>query len=238
MAGGVHEGHRERLKARFLKSGLDSFNSHQVLELLLFYAIPRKDTNPLAHELLDTFGGLPEVLDASVEELCRVKGISEHSATLIVLCGQLLKRYHSEKRKERTKFTSIDSVGEYLFPMFLNERCEKAVVLCLNNRWELLGCTVLSTGTLTGTEARAREIIEIAMKHQATNVILAHNHPAGFAMPSGQDISTTRYLRKALKLMDLTLLDHLIFSPDDFTSFRQSPRYSAIFSEKIDLQNL
>ncbi len=233
MSQGIHDGHRDRLKQRFINHGLDSFESHQVLELLLFYAIPRKDTNPLAHELLNTFGSLPAVLDASVKDLCRVNGISEHSATLLRLCGELLKRYEEERLTKTTTFLTLDEVARYLYPKFLNQTREIAMLVCLNNRSELLGATMISAGTMVGTEANTREIIEQAVTHQATRVVLAHNHPAGFATPSGTDLETTRRIINALKLVEVELLDHIIFAKDDYTSMRQSPQYAPIFSGMI-----
>ncbi len=230
MPQGIHDGHRERLKQRFRKSGLNSFEPHQVLELLLFYAIPRRDTNPVAHELLHTFGSLPAVLDAPIKDLCKVNGISEHSATLIKLCGELLVRYHQDIRSEVNAFESLDDIGHYLYPEFLNAHREKAMLVCLNNRLELLGCSVLSTGSIVSTEARLREIIEQSVIHQATRVVLAHNHPAGFAIPSASDLTATRSIIDALKLVEVQLVDHIIFSRDDFVSMRQTPQYAPLFS--------
>lgn len=237
MSNGIHDGHRERLKARFLEHGLESFEPHQVLELLLFYSIPRRDTNPLAHELLKTFGTLPAVLDADVRDLCRVKGISEHSATLLRLCGQLLKRYHHEKLNKCTTFSTVEEIGEYLYPQFVNESVEKTIMLSFNNRWDLLGCDVLSTGTVSCTDARLREIIANALRHQATGVVLAHNHPAGFAVPSTQDLNTTRDINKALKMVDIDLLDHMVFAREDYISMRQSPTFAALFSDMATRRN-
>lgn len=229
MANDIHGGHRDRLKARFVKDGLDSFEPHQVLELLLFFSIPRRDTNPLAHDLIDTFGSLPAVLEATPADLCKVKGIGKHSATLISLCGKLMARHQQEKRQKRDVFDTTESFVEYLQPLYVNEKREKAILLCLNNRMELLNCSVLSTGTITETDARARDIVELALRYQATNVVLAHNHPAGFANPSSADLSTTRYLAKSLELVDIHLLDHLVFSPTDYISMRDNPQYAPVF---------
>ena len=235
MAKDIHNGHRERLKARFTKDGLESFEPHQVLELLLFFAIPRRDTNPLAHDLIDTFGSLPAVLEASPADLRKVKGIGNHAATLISLCGQLVARHQQEKRRKVDTFETGESIAEYLQPLFVNETHEKAILLCFNNRMELLNCSVLSTGTVTETDVRARDIVELALRCQATNVVLAHNHPAGFASPSGADLSTTRYLTKSLEMVDVRLLDHFIFSPTDCISMRDNPQYAPVFSATSSL---
>ena len=230
MSQNIHDGHRERLKSRFVNHGLDSFESHQVLELLLFYALPRKDTNPLAHELLNTFGSLPAVLEASVKDLCKVKGISEHSATLIRLCGELLKRYEQEIQSGIKAFTRLDEIGAYLQPHFRGETREKVVLVCLNNRSELLGVSTLGTGGLVSTEAKLREIIEQVVILQATRVVLEHNHPAGFAIPSAADLSPTRRIIESLKIMEVEVVDHIIFSKDDYISMRQTPQYAPLFS--------
>lgn len=229
MPNGLHDGHRRRLTERFLKTGLESFEDHQVLELMLFYTIPRKDTNELAHLLLKKFGSLSAVLEASVKELCGVDGIGPHSASLINFCGQLLRRYYLDKRENVRTFTNVEQIGEYLRPLFLNEKNEKTVVLCVNNRWELLGCVTLSVGTITSTDLRTREVIEVALEHHATGIILAHNHPAGFAIPSQQDLAVTRQLVENLRPAELLVLDHFIFSPNDYTSMRQSPHYAPLF---------
>lgn len=233
MSQSIHSGHRERLKNRFINYGLRSFEPHQVLELLLFYAIPQKDTNPLAHELLNTFGSLPAVLDASVQDLCRIKGISQHSATLIRLCGELFKRYEQEAQSGVTAFTCLDEIRAYLQPQFRGESHEMTILVCLNNRLELLGAPVVSTGTLVSTDASLRSIIEQIVLHKATRVVLAHNHPAGFAEPSSADISTTRHIIESLKLVEVEVLDHMIFAKDNYISMRQTPHYAPLFSDII-----
>lgn len=229
MPKGVHDGHRRRLTDRFLKTGLESFEDHQVLELMLFYTIPRKDTNELAHLLLKEFGSLSAVLEASIKELCRVDGIGPHSASLINFCGQLLRRYYLDKRENVRAFTSIEQIGEYLRPLFLNEKNEKTIIVCVNNRWELLGCVTLSVGTITTTDLRTREVMEAAFEYHATGIILAHNHPAGFATPSEHDLLATRKLIEDLRPAEVYVLDHLIFSANDYTSMRQSPHYAPLF---------
>ncbi len=229
MPQGLHDGHRRRLTERFLKTGLESFEDHQILELLLFYTIPRKDTNELAHLLLKEFGSLSVVLEASVNELCRVEGIGPHSASLINFCGQLLRRYYLDKREDVRVFTSIEQIGNYLWPLFLNEKNEKSIVVCINNRWELLGCETLSIGTLTTTDLRTREVIETALAYRATGIILAHNHPAGFAVPSQQDLAVTRQLIENLQPAEINVMDHLIFSANDYISMRQTPHFAPMF---------
>ncbi len=234
MKDSVHEGHRERLKARFIKHGLSSFEPHQVLELLLFYAIPRKDTNPIAHELLDTFGSLTAVLEAPVRDLCKVNGISEHSATLIRLGGELLKRYEEELQANVKSFSNIEEIAAYLKPHFRGETKEKALMLCLNNRNELLNCCVLSIGGIVNTDASLREIVEQCVKYQTTRIVLAHNHPAGNTAPSPDDITTTRKVIESLRILEVSVIDHLIFARDGYLSMRQTPHFAPLFSGMLD----
>lgn len=234
MGENPHEHHRQRLKARFQKHGLESFDSHQVLELLLFYAIPRKDTNELAHRLIDHFGSLTAVLEASTEELCRVEGIGEHSASLINLCGHLIKRYYTEKRDGAKSFSGVNEIGEFLVPLFMHDRNERAVVISLNSRWEMLGCDTISEGTVNATEAHTRTIVETALRRNATAIILAHNHPDGFALPSQADINITRRLAQSLQIVDVCLIDHILVSGGEFVSLRQTPHYAPMFSGRLE----
>lgn len=227
-----HKDHRQRMKRQFLRGGIDQFEPHQVLELLLFYAIPQRDTNPLAHRLLDHFGDLPSVLDADYEELCRIDGISEHSATMLVLCGQLLSRYYKEKKDKRI-FSGIREIAEYMQNEFVNEKREKVMLLALNNRLQLINFTVVHTGTLTSSEANTRELVQAALRSRATAVVIAHNHPAGFCAPSVEDVATTRALISAFQMMDITLLDHVIYAMDGSFSMRESPYHAAMFSKTV-----
>lgn len=224
-----HKDHRSRMKNQFLRNGIHQFEPHQVLELLLFYGIPQKDTNPIAHDLINTFGDLPSVLDASFEDLCKVKGISEHTATLLVLCGQLLSRYYKDK-KDKPSFNNIDEIAQFLQSEFVNEKKEKVVLLSLNNRRQLINCSVVQEGTLTMAEASTRELVQTALRYNATQVVIAHNHPAGYCVPSADDVSTTKALINSFRMMEIDVIDHLIFASDGYFSMHDSPYFSPAFS--------
>ncbi len=231
MSQGIHHGHRDRLKQRFLNEGLDSFDPHQVLELLLFYALPRQDTNPLAHKLLDMFGSLPAVLEAPVEQLCRVNGISEHTATLLKLCNDLNRRCDQERNRAVTTFKSLSEIGPFIKSRFQGIKQELVLELCLNNRCDILNIVPLSNGTVNRAFVDLREVVQIALAQQATVVVLAHNHPFGDPDPSSDDIVTTRQIGAALEQMGIRLLDHVICSPTRFVSMRSMPQYASLFSE-------
>ena len=229
MADNPHSGHRSRLKQQFLKNGLDAFESHQVLELLLFYAISRKDVNELAHTLIDEFGSLSYVLEAEMEDLCAIPGISEHTATLLKLCGQIGHRCQRERLKDIRLFRTLTEIGDYLEAQFAGEKVERTRLLCLNNRKEMLGCFVVGEGNVAVTEVNLRTIVKTALQCGATAAVVAHNHPAGFAVPSAEDVDATRRMREALEPLGVRLLDHVIVAEDDYVSLRQTPHYSDIF---------
>lgn len=230
MENGIHDGHRVRMKEQFLKNGIDSFEPHQVLEMLLFYSIARKDTNPLAHRLLDHFGSLTGVLNADYRQLLQVKGVSEHTASLLVFCRQLVGRYYRDLVDDSTIFNNVQEIGRYLQAQFLGEKEEKLRIMCLNNRGKLLHCSVISEGTVTATGVNLRLMVETVLRYPTTAVVVAHNHPGGFAIPSPQDCDSTVQIRRALEMVDVQLVDHLIFAEDDYVSMRQTARYAGSFS--------
>ncbi len=230
MENGIHNGHRARMKDQFLRNGIDSFEPHQVLEMLLFYSIARKDTNPLAHQLLDHFGSLTAVLNARYPELLRVKGVSEHTASLLVFCRQLVGRYYRDLVEDNTIFQNVSEMGRYLQAQFFDEKEEKLRIMCLNNRGKLLHCAVISEGTVTATSVNLRLIVETALRYPTTAVLVAHNHPGGFAIPSPEDVESTKLIRQALDLVDVSLVDHLVFAQDDYVSMRQTAKYAGAFS--------
>ena len=223
-----HDGHRGRVKLRFLKEGLHNFAPHEVIELLLFFGIPVKDTNELAHELLERFGSLSGVLEAPYEELKRVKGISDHVASLI--CCQLSHRYYEDKLSFGTVLNSIHEVGQYILPKFLGLKNEAVVLLSMDNRRKVLNCTTIFEGSVNATEINVRLALQQALRDNATVAVLAHNHPNGHAFPSADDIESTKILVKAMALADVRLVDHIIISEDDFVSMAQTPSLQYIFT--------
>lgn len=218
----VHRGHRERLKQRFLEHGLDDFTDVQALELLLFYAIPQKDTNPIAHALLDHFGSLSRVLEAGVEELKQVKGISGHAATLLSLITELSRCYQVDCAQRTECLTTLDACGAYLVPYFFGRANETVFLLCLDAKCKVLCCREVGEGSVNSAGISVRKIVETALKAGATTVILAHNHPSGVAVPSNEDIQTTRRVAAALNAVEIHLADHVVVAEGDFVSMVQS----------------
>lgn len=215
---GIHDGHRERVKDNFLRNGLSSFNDINALELLLFYAIPRKDTNELAHDLLLHFGSIDKVFKADYEELISVPGIGSSAAILIRLMSELNKKCAIAETINIVRLTNRGAAAKFLVPRFLNEKDEVFIMLCLNDRGELVSCTEVCRGDVNSVSASARKVAETALKNKATGVILAHNHPNGVAAPSGDDILTTRKIKQALELVNVELIDHMIVAGVDCVS--------------------
>lgn len=224
-----HKDHRRRLKERYHREGLDNFEDHNVLELLLFFGIPYKDTNNLAHELLNRFGSLSGVLEASREELMSVNGIGENAATLFNLIPALSRKYLEDKVDEKAPMNSCSAVGNYLIAKYRFRQDELFSMICLDQSCRLRSWEIISSGTINVTAVNSRKVIEAAMKTSANAVILAHNHPNGLAIPSGDDIKSTIALVEALNIIGVRVLDHIIISGDDFVSLASSQQYKHIF---------
>ncbi len=219
---GLHDGHRQRLKKRFREEGLANFEPRHVLELLLFYSVPRKDTAPLAQRLLDHFGSVPQVLEASVQELGQVEGITENTSTLIALTTELA-RYYMVKRVEKTEvLNTLEKCGNYLVPYFFGKSNESVMLLCLDAKCKVLCCKEVGQGSVNSAAISVRSIVQAALSVNATTVVLAHNHPSGLALPSAEDVQTTIRISQALEAVDVILADHIIVADDDYVSLVQS----------------
>lgn len=218
---GLHDGHRQRLIQRFLEEDLDNFEPHNVLELLLFYAIPRKDTNELAHVLIDTFGSLKGVFDAPYEELIKVPGIGPNTAALLKLVPSLTRTYYSSDARSIILDTSEKS-GEYFLPYYIGQTEEVVRLACLDAGGKVISNQILHRGSANAAEVNIRKIVNIALRNNAMGVILAHNHPGGLPLPSEEDVATTKSIREALIPMGILLMDHIIVAGQDYVSMARS----------------
>jgi len=219
---GEHDGHRNRLRRRFLKDGLDPLTDDQVLELLLFYAMPRKDTNPLARKLIAHFGSLSAVLDASHHELMAVEGVGEQTAALIHMINPISRRYLMGRSQQNTVVASTQACGEYLLPYFYGAKDEMVYLLCLDAKCKVLLCRLLQHGSIHSASFSTRSAAAAAINCNATSVVLAHNHTSGIALPSQADIATTQELRTTLRALDVILVDHIIVADNDFVSMAEN----------------
>ena len=218
---GIHDKHRERMRTNFLKNSR-GFSEHQLLEMLLFHSIPRADTNPTAHRLINAFGGLKQVLDAPVEELKKVEGVGERSAVLLKLAQAVSLAYVYPDERAAMIMDSSHASGSYLWPRFWDKREEVVYMICVDGKKKFLGCDEVGNGGISTSEVNVRRLVEKALNHNATGIILAHNHPSGVALPSEEDVMVTRELRYLLRRMGLELLDHLVIAGDDYVSMADS----------------
>ncbi len=216
------EGHRSRLRQRFDKSGFDGFHDYEILELLLTYAIPRRDTKPLAKALIGQFKTIQKVLDALPERLKEVEGIGKNAAVFLKILRATIAEYFNGSLANGKIFKTLDDLVDYLRAIIGGNQNEIVHVLYLNSRNELLHSEDLGEGTVSEAVAFPRKIVERALKHNATSIILAHNHPDGLAEPSDNDNLLTDAVKKALATIDVSLQEHVIISDGSFFSYRKS----------------
>ena len=224
---GPHDGHRQRLKTEFLARP-DSFPDHKLLELLFFYANPRSDTNPLAHELIDRFGSLAGVLDAPPEELCKVKGMGKHGAVLLKTVKELSGRYLTARTRVDDIARNSRDYYQLLRPYFFGARNEMVYVLCLDGKRQVLGVRKVAEGSIELAEVNTRRIAEEAIGLRAAQIYVAHNHVSNLAIPSQADWLTTDTLRGALRPIGIELIDHLVFVDGDMVSLKDSEHLKSL----------
>ena len=218
---GIHDGHREKMRQRFLRGGLDAFADHEALELLLYYAIPRKDTNVTAHLLLERFGSLDEVMHAPVDELRKVKGMGENAALFLRLIPAVC-QYAEQNGKKDEILNSVEKSGQYFMKLLRDERREVIYMACLDQKGKVLRCCRLVEGDVNMAPLSVRQAVEQALVANAAMVQLAHNHPSGIALPSEEDIYVTRMIKEVLSPLNIRLIDHIVVADGDFVSMRDS----------------
>ncbi len=214
----THDGHRQRMKSRYAKEGLDSFAPHEVLELLLYYAIPRKDINELCHRLIEHFGSVGNVFDADIEDLKQIDGISENAAVLLNLIPSLSRIYNVSKWDRSTALLSTKSIGEYAVSMFVGKKNEEFGIICLDSNRRIHYSGIIIKGTVNQTEAYPRTVVSEVLKRNAVNVVLTHNHPSGSLIPSYSDRVATKNIVVALESIGIHVIDHIIVAGNQFNS--------------------
>lgn len=221
----MHEGHRQRLRERFRREGLENFAPHEVLELLLFYTRARGNVNPLAHKLLETFGSLRGVLEAPVEQLTAVDGVGEETASLLALTVPLFRRYELCLCEEKRKLKQYHEVEDYCRALLTGLRKERFYVISVSTQMRVLGQRMIAEGDLTEVMAYPRLVVETALNQNAYGVILCHNHPGGEAIPSLGDVDVTRELEALLAKLGIGLMDHIIVADGQTYSMRYHEDY-------------
>lgn len=218
----TQKNHRQRVKDRFRAEGLDNFDQLHALELLLFYAIPQKDTKQLARELLNRFETFHGVLEATPEELTDVPGVGENVATFLNLILAAGRYYDVSRTSNVTILRDSVEYGNYMVKRFKGRRNEMLYLLCLDAKGKLLCFKLLGEGDVVSINLPVRRVVEIALSVKASTVVLAHNHPSGLAVPSPEDVAVTRHLRQTLESMGIMLADHIVVSEDEYISMALS----------------
>lgn len=221
LSDSIHAGHRKRMRERFLQTGLDGFQEHEILELLLFYAIPRVDVNPLAHRLLQRFGSLHDVLAAPVRTLTEVEGMTQNAAVYLHLLASVYAAA-PERTYHQLPLDSPSALCAYFQQLYAYENREILRLACLDERYYLRNCHVLAEGSLTHVSSSIRTVVEHAVLDHCGIVVLAHNHPNARAQVSRDDPISTRQLSEYLKTLSITLHDHIIVGENNVISMRDS----------------
>ena len=218
----MHENHRQRMMDRCQKTGFDSFADHEILEMLLYYSKPRCDTNETAHLLLEQFGRIDGVFEATPEELMQIDGIGQSSAVLMQLIRESARRYTKAVMQNRKRFMHIREVAEFANSCFVGSTTEQLYLFLFNNGMEMIDSVLLTTGTINSAEMPARLMLEKAIHKRASCAVLAHNHPHGIAVPSDSDIQLTYHAAEVLGLINIPLLEHLVFAENRYACIMKS----------------
>ncbi len=219
-SGDIHSGHRERLKNKFIKYGLDSFEIHEIFELLLFYVIPRKDTNPIAHALVKRFRTVDRVMDAPFSTLTQVDGIGKEAACFLKIILSFTRIYMESKSRSLNQFKTRYQLSDHLMLSFVGRAEECIAILLLNPKKEIIYEGIVNKGTYNFVDIQVRTLIELIITHSATGILLAHNHPSGMALPSKEDLAVTEKLASVLRTMNVHFIDHIIVANDDYISLK------------------
>lgn len=224
----VHEGHRERMRNKYVNKGIEVFEQHEILEMLLFYAIPRKNTNDIAHRLLEACGSLSAVFDAPIDILMQ-QGLSYNAAVLLHMIPDLSRTYQSDKFDNEEKIITDENIGKKMVHLFAgkNEECVYAFFLDAKGKEKYSG--IISKGDASSAPLFSKDIVSIAARCKAVTVIIAHNHPSGVAFPSRADLEATADIADALDTIGIHLADHIIVADRDYISLSSTPPFSRMF---------
>lgn len=224
-----HSGHRARLKAFYAANGMDVMKDYEILEMILFYAIPRKDTRVIARRLLNQFGTIGDVMDADIKELIRVSGLSENGAMLLKMIPDAARAYMLSKKEKKPCLTTTEEQIAYLSDYFVGRTNECFYLLCLDSAGRLLRCRKLAEGEPNKVHVNVKKVSLEIVDSSASCVIIAHNHPQGLALPSHNDVETTKKIAAIVAELGMALLDHIIFSPTETFSMANSNRFYSCF---------
>jgi len=232
LANNLHNKHRERVRQDLLNHGFDDETPlHKIVEMLLFYSIPRKDTNEIAHELVNRFGTLSNMLSAPASELLKIDGVGESTVAFFKLISVVSQRNIREKFSKVKKFESLNEIGDYLLVKHFGFAEETVAVTSFNGRGEKVGFDIVGHGDIASVGVSIRKIMETVLNRKATAIVLSHNHPGASAMPSAEDIEVTEKVSEAMAKIGVSLLDHIIVAENDYVSLAQSRQFQYIFGK-------
>lgn len=215
----AHSGHRARMRERYLKSGFDSFQDHEILEIILYNCYTRRNTNDIAHKLLDKFGSISAVLEAPLDSLVEA-GVSETVAVTLRMIPDICRIYYDDRNKSKNKILTLSSMGEYFLNKFIGRVDECLYLLLLDSKEKEVFCGIVSEGSVSSSNVPVRKIVDFALRYNATIAVIAHNHPSGVALPSKADLYVTDVLYRTLATVGVRLVDHIIVADDEFISLR------------------
>lgn len=230
-----HKSHRKRLKNRFINEGLENFEKHNALELLLFYSIPRKDTNDIAHELMEHYNSFAAIFDADYDDLIRQKNITENTAVLIKLIPAIAKMYRMDKKGRYLLFNNVEDIGKFLVDYYFGYTREVMVAVLLNNNFEMIECVKIAEGSVNSASITFRKIAEIGLAKQAASFILAHNHPDGSLIPSEQDKLLTMNIKSTFEGINFPMIEHYIIAGEYYTTILHELRHPYVPFTEADI---
>lgn len=231
-----NSGHRQRIKKQYIAQGVWKTDDYVLLELLLSYAIPRKDVKPIAKSLISTFGSLENVFKADIQDLSNVKEVGTHTAILIHLVKDLNRKIGYQKSEKIKSLRTTEETKQYFDNYLKNQDIEKIALVTLDNNLNIIKLHRVSEGSVNYCDINLRNFFERIIRDNASSVIIAHNHPNGNSKPSADDIDLTLRIIEVARKMDITLLDHIIVGTEDTYSLKEDPRFIMMFDEmnKID----
>lgn len=221
---GIHKGHRQRMHERVRSYGFDSLAEHEALEYLLYFTNAQKDTNAIAHELIDRFGDFAGVLEASEEDLCTVEGVGPVTARLLHLLPEASRYYGRSRVSDTRRITSLEQMGSYLMAKFAWADYERVMLVSLDDKRRVRSTCWLHSGTSNQVNVEVKEVVSAALRGGTDGVVLSHNHPNGVALPSPEDVRATGEIARALGLVGIHLLDHIILTDTEYFSMREENR--------------
>ncbi len=225
----LHKGHRKRVRERLLKEGMENMQPHEVLEYLLFHVIHRRNTNELAHELLNTFGSLADVFHAPRSELMKINGVGDKTATFLNMMVPTMQVYLDSYKNDRLYFKNLEDYGRFVYNKYLGSTVEKMSVLCMDSTYKFIGFSWVGSGDSSQVSFSTKAIVEAVLKYPCTKVVIAHNHPSDLLMPTKDDAELTKKVKNLLLAIGIELEDHLIVGSEEFISLRCSQIFTDIF---------